>query len=212
MFKEVVTALISGNFVCQVSNPAGFDFLSDTRERDGMTNAEDVDQYIRRIGMKLSVTKSEGAYYVSHMNVDEDGRKASKILFTDIKNNIRLIIEFFKLVMDSTGNDYSVNPGEKIHVNKMMGLISANPSLIEALRKVANISKSFSTDGTDRQRLDKIIKKFRQDGYLEEVSREQEIYQFTGKIEYSNDSIEFLMQNDNISEDDKEFDSKEQSL
>jgi hypothetical protein len=208
MFDNVVTSLIAGKFICQVSDPAAYDFLYDETIRDGHTRADDVDQYLRRIGMKLSVTKSGGAYYISHMNVDDNGKKAAKLLFTNLKNNIRLVVDFFKLVMDATGKDYSVNPGEKIELNRLMGSISQNPSLLEALRKVANLGKTVAHDGTDRQRLEKVIKRMQAEGYLEEVNREQDIYQFTGKIEYMHDAMEFLMLHDQITEEDEAFDSK----
>lgn len=207
MFNQVTTKLISGQFICQVSAPEAFQYLTDPNVRNGKTCAEDIDQYLQRIGMRLSRTESGSAFYTTHSGVDDSGKKAAKQLFADVKNNLRFMVEFLKLVMDATGKDYAVNHGEKFNLSKLMGMISQNPSLIDALRKVANLGKAVSADGNDRSRLEKIVKKLRSDGYVEEMNQEQEIYQFTGKVEYLQDVMKFLAENDQITEEDKAFDN-----
>lgn len=207
MFNQVVTKLISGEFICAVSTPAEFQYLTDPVVRDGKTHAEDVAQYVKRIGRKLSNTDSGSAYYCTYLDIDDSGKKAAKVLFAKIKNDQRFMIDFLKLVMDATGNDYSVHHGEKFNMSKLMGQISQNPSLIDALRKVANLGKAVSTDGNDRSRLEKIVTKLRNDGYVEEMNKEQEIYQFTGKVEFLDDISKFLIENDMTSDHDKAFDS-----
>lgn len=207
MFEDIVTRLIGGHFICQVSDPAGYQFITNQELVNGRTRAEDIDLFLSRIGMKLSVTQSGAAYYVSYRDIEDKGRKSAKALFSDLKNNLRLLVEFFKLIMDATGNDYAVMPGQKIDLNKLSAIVSQNQSLVEALRKVALQCKGVGGD-TDRSRLDRIVKKLKQDGYLSEINKEQDLYQFTGKIEYFNDAMMFLTLHDDISEEDEAFDDK----
>ncbi|MBD8615026.1 hypothetical protein IFT69_15100 [Pseudomonas putida] len=207
MFSQVVTKLISGQFICAVSHPEAFQYLTDPSVRGGMTHAEDVNQYVFRIGMKLSRTESGQAFFVTWVDIDDLGKKAAKKQFADAKNELRFYVDFLKLVMDSTGKSHSINHGEKFNMSQLMGLISQNPSLMEALRKVANIGKAVSSDGNDRSRLAKIVGKLRNDGIVEEMNKDQEIFQFTGKVEYLQDVVKFVTENDVINAQDQAFDN-----
>jgi DNA-directed RNA polymerase specialized sigma54-like protein len=122
-----------------------------------------------------------------------------------------MLISFLDLVMRTARDDNAISPGEKVETNKMMNIIAQNPSLTEALRMVANQTKSIAVDGSDRQRLERILKKFKNEGYLEEVNKEEEIFQFTGKVEYVQEVIGFLMQHDQISQEDEAFDARKVS-
>lgn len=207
MFEATVTRLMSGQFICQVSDPVGYEFLTRNDLHNGKTNSEDVNQFLSRVGMKLSTTQSGTAFYCSHLDIDDQGKKAAKALFAELKNNLRLLVDFFKLVMDTTGNDFSVNPGQKLDLNRLGAVISQNQNLVEALRKVALMCKGVGGD-TDRGRLEKVVKKLKLDGYLIDVNKEQDIYQFTGKVEFFHDTLQFLMQHDQISEEDEAFNDK----
>lgn len=207
MFDDIVSRLLEGEFICEVSDPHGFSFLASTATRNGMTNADDVNQYLGRLKRKLSTTNSGTAYFSSRTDIDDRGKRAAKALFAEMKNNLRLLVDFFKLVMDYTGNDYAVRPGQIVDLNQMVAKISENQSLVEALRKVAIQCKGVGGD-TDRVRAEKVIKKLRADGYLVETNKEADIYQFTGKIEFFHDVIDFLIQHDNIAEEDEHFNDK----
>lgn len=207
MFEATVTRLMAGEFICQVSDPSGFEFLNKVEPVNGLTHREEVDAFLSRIGMRLSTTQSETTFFCSYLDVDDKGKRAARALFSELKNNLRLLVDFFKLVMDASGNDFSVNPGQKLDLNRMGATVSQNQNLVEALRKVAVMCKGVSGD-TDRMRLEKVVKKLRQDGYLVEVNKEQDIYQFTGKIEFFHDTLQFLMQHDKISAEDEAFNDR----
>lgn len=205
MFNRIVTQLISGKFICKVSFHDGHTYLSDA------DNFAKVDTYLRQIDLRLAKTGSEMAFFVTHADLDDQGKKAAKALFLDLKNNLRPLISFLDLVMRTARDDNAISPGEKVETNKMMNIIAQNPSLTEALRMVANQTKSIAVDGSDRQRLERILKKFKNEGYLEEVNKEEEIFQFTGKVEYVQEVISFLMQHDQISQEDEAFDARKVS-
>lgn len=204
MFDIVTTKLLSGQFLCGVSTPEEYEYLARDTTTDGQTNAEEVNRFLSRMGFKLSCTPTGSAYFMSWNNDSEDGIKSARQNFSDIKNNHRFLVEFFKLVLDIEGSDHAATPGHTIDLNKMSGIISQNESLISALRNVSSMVKGLSSD-TDRGRLDRIAKKMKQDGYLVEANKEQDLYRFTGKIEYLHAVIQFLVTHDNISEDDELF-------
>ena len=81
-----------------------------------------------------------------------------------------------------------------------MAAIDANPSFRNDLQTLAGQLK-VQADGTDRTRLDKVLRSFHEKGYLLLSNPEREIYQVTGKIEFIQEAIEFLMEHDTIRDD-----------
>jgi hypothetical protein len=208
LFASVVSGLIEGDFICLITDPEGFEFLSSAQLRDGKTNREDVDQYLRRMELRLTTTRDGGAFFAAHADIDGEGKKAAKKRFTELKNNLRPMVSFMEMVMRVTGDDNAISAGQKLDLNRMMARIGANAGLQEQLRKTAADTGITSKDGSDRDRLFRIVKRFKDDSYLRLINPESEIYMFTGRIEWLQEAIEFLMLHDKISEEDSEFDKR----
>lgn len=202
-FARVATALMQGGFICQITDYEGHQFLANT------VNQGDVDQYLRRIDLRLTTTRDGGAFFAAHADIDVEGKKDAKKRFTEVKNVLRPMVSFLELVMRITGDDESVAAGQVLNLNQMMARISENPSLYLQLRQTTiDIN---TKDGSDRERLNKIVKRFQNEGYLLLVNPESEIYMFTGRIEWLMEAIEYLMLHDEISEEDSEYDKRAES-
>ena len=189
MFEMVVQSLLAGDFICSVSNRDGFAFLSD------QDNQSAVNDYIGKIGLYLATTRSGGAYFSAHNagggpDDERSARKAAKEVFTEIKQTLRPLVSFLEMVMRAMQSDDLLVVGTSIEVNKLMGAIDANPSFRSDLQTLASQLK-LQADGTDRTRLDKVLKSFRDKGYLLLSNQEREIYQITGKIEFIQEVIEY---------------------
>lgn len=208
LFARVVSGLVEGQFICPITDHEAYQFLSSTQIRDGKTNQEDIDQYLRRLELRLTTTREGSAFFAAHADIDAEGKKAAKKRFTELKNILRPMISFMEMVMRVTGDDNSISPGQKLDLNRMMARIAENAGLTEQLRKTATDTGVTTKDGSDRERLNKIVKRFRDDGYLQLVNPESEIYMFTGRLEWLMEAIEFLMLHDKISEEDSAFDQK----
>ncbi len=199
-FGRVATALMEGGFICQITDYEGHQFLANP------VHQEDVDQYLRRIDLRLTATRDGGAFFAAHADIDVEGKKDAKRRFTEVKNVLRPMVSFLEMVMRITGDDDSVVAGQVLNLNQMMARISENPSLYLQLRQT---TVDINTkDGSDRERLNKIVKRFQNEGYLVLVNPESEIYMFTGRIEWLMEAIEYLMLHDEISEEDNEYDKR----
>ena len=197
MFEQVVQSLLAGDFICQVTNHSGYSFLYDQK------NQNEVNAYVGRIGLNVAVTRQGGAFFVAH-NADVDvDRKAIKEVFTEIKQTLRPLVSFLDMVMRVMQSDNLLVVGTPIEVNKLMGAIDANPTYRNDLQSLA-IQLKIQTDGTDRNRLEKVLRSFRDKGYLLLSNSEREIYQITGKIEFIQEVIAFLMEHDSIGEKEDE--------
>ncbi|CAI8764205.1 Transcriptional regulator [Pseudomonas sp. IT-P12] len=202
-FARVATALMEGGFICQITDYEGHQFLANS------VNQGDVDQYLRRIDLRLTTTRDGGAFFAAHADIGVEGKKDAKKRFTEVKNVLRPMVSFLELVMRITGDDESVAAGQVLNLNQMMARISENPSLYLQLRQTTiDIN---TKDGSDRERLNKIVKRFQNEGYLLLVNPESEIFMFTGRIEWLMEAIEYLMLHDEISEEDSEYDKRAES-
>jgi hypothetical protein len=201
MFESVVQSLLAGDFICPVSNHEGYFFLN---EQD---NQNTINDYLGKIGLHLAKTRHGGAFFAAHNVTGKPENRAAKEVFTDIKQNLRPLVSFLDMVMRVMQSDDFLAVGTVIEVNKLMGAIDANPSFRNDLQSLANQIK-IQAD-TDRNRLEKVLKNFRDKGYLILSNPEREIYQITGKIEYIQEVIEFLMEHDAIRDEEEETSLKQ---
>lgn len=114
-------------------------------------------------------------------------KKAAKDIFTEIKQNLRPCIEFIELIMRLQQSDHLI-PGSVIETYALISQIDMNPTFREQLQTLGRELK-LSADGTDKTRLDKLLKFMRDRGYLALSNPEREIYKVTGKIEYLHEVI-----------------------
>lgn len=205
MFNQVVQSLLAGEFICQVTDHSGFSYLNDPK------NHNEVNAYVGRIGLHLAVTRQGGSFFVAHHVDGGVDRKAAKEVFTEIKQSLRPLVSFLDMVMRVMQNDNLLVVGTPIEVNKLMGAIDANPSFRNDLQTLASQLK-IQADGTDRNRLEKVLRSFRDKGYLLLSNPEREIYQITGKIEFIQEVIEFLMEHDAIGDKEDETPSTQGAL
>lgn len=203
MFEQVVLALLSGEFICPVTGRDGFAYLEDGGNQGA------VDDYLSKIGLHLAKTRSGGAYFAAHNSVGGLERKAAKDVFAEIKHTLRPAVAFLDLVMRAMQSDEFLAVGTLLEVNKLMGVIDANPSFRNELQTLA-IQLKVPADGTDRTRLDKILKTFRERGYLHLSNSEREIYQITGKIEFIQEAIQFLSDLPEVARDGDDTDDVQQ--
>ncbi len=135
--------------------------------------------------------------------------------FADIKHNLRLLVGFFVHVMQALRQDQFLAPGSIIEANRLMAAIDENPNLRSELQALAGLGKGPTGDGTLRGTLERLLKKLRDDGYLVLANPEREIYEVTGKIEYLQEVVDFLMAHQSIPdevEEETEGDARQETL
>lgn len=197
MFEQAMTLLLSGEFVCSVSQPDAWRFLQDEENR------KEVSHFLGRLGRRLACTRHGSAWYVALAHLNPEERKGIRDEFADIKHNLRLVVGFFVHVMQAMHREEFLSPGSVIEANRLMAAIDENPSLRNELQTLVNLSKT-SSDGTLRNALQKLLKKLKDDGYLILANPEREIYEVTGKVEYLQEVVDFLMVHESVQEEVEE--------
>jgi hypothetical protein len=209
MFERVVFLLLSGEFICKVSHPEAFRFLSNDNE------FLEVDNYLSKLGRRLARTSHESGFYLAFSHCGESERKIIVDHYQKIKGVLMPVVLFFQLVMRATGKEDILMHGSMIETNFLIGQIDQDPGLRNELQSLAVISKSFAADGSHRIMFDKIIRLMKDEGYLVLANPDRGLYQVTSKVEYLLDVVRFLQDNDEklkAEEDTIETEGKTETL
>ncbi|WP_295452623.1 hypothetical protein [uncultured Thiodictyon sp.] len=198
MFEQTLTLLLAGEFICAVRYPDAWRFLEDEGQR------RDAEAFLNRLGRRLARTRQGGAWFAAYIQVGADERRAIREGFAEIKHNLRLLVGFFVHVMQAQRQDQFLAPGSVIESNRLMAAIDENPNLRGELLALAGLGKGATGDGTNRGTLDRLLKRLRDDGYLVLANPEREIYEVTGKIEYLQEVVDFLMEHQSIPDEPPE--------
>lgn len=209
MFERTLHLLLTGEFICDIRYQDAWHYL------DQETHREEVNAFLGKLGRRLAHTRHGGAWFAAYQRIGEQERSGMREHFAEIKRNLRFMVMFFVHVMQAQRQDQFLAPGSLIEVNRLMANIVENPNLTRELQSMASLVKGTASDGTLRGMLDRLIRKLRDDGYLESVNSEREIYAVTGKIEYLQEVIDFLMAHHEIPdeiEEDADADRRQESL
>jgi hypothetical protein len=204
MFEQTLTLLLAGEFICGVRYPDAWRFLEDEGQR------REVDAFLGKLGRRLAHTRQGGAWFAAYIQIGAEERRAMRDGFADIKHNLRLLVGFFVHVMQALRQDHFLAPGSIIETNRLMLAIDENPNLRSELQALAGLGKGPTGDGTLRGTLERLLKKLRDEGYLVLANPEREIYEVTGKIEYLQEVVDFLMAHQSIP-DEVEEESEEEA-
>lgn len=195
MFEQIAIRLLEGNFVCESTAPEAFRWLNDELSQ------QEVSDYLDKIGRRLTKTPNGLAYYAAWKKVGTNERAEVKRIFANIKQVIRPLIHFISLCMEVEKKDSSPIPGDRLEYAMLLKAVTQNPHLFEVLREFSSMGKEFSViEASAKGMLDKVIQQIERWGYLILINREQESYRFTGKLDYYYQVMEFLMENEGITD------------
>lgn len=194
-FDQIVIGLLEGAFICDSTMPEAFRILNEEQNRQAVSD------YLDKIGRRLSRTPGGQAYYATWKRVSNTERTEVKKVFSVIKQNVRPVIQFITLCMEVERKDVTPAPGDRLDYPALLKAITGSPHFTEMLREFGNMGKEFAAgDASTKSMLDKVFKQMESYGYIKNVSKEFETYLFTGKLDYYYQVIDFLMENENISD------------
>jgi hypothetical protein len=153
--------------------------------------------------LTLSTTPQQSAFYLTYQQLDDANRKSCKEEFISIKQQLRPLVHFMELLMRVTRNDEILSAGAVLEKHALMAKIDDSHDLSHQLDTIANQFAGIY-DKTKSGRLDKIFRRLEKEGYVVLANPEREIYQITGKIEYLQDIIAFLMEHEGIEEQEEQ--------
>lgn len=195
--EQTLTLLLRGEWICLIRYPDAYRFLADESKR------RDTESFLARLGRRLSCTRQGGAWFAAYIQIGPEERRAIREHFAVLKHDLRPLVDFFNLVMRAQRQDEFLAPGTVIESHALMAAIDGNLSLTTELKALAGYGKGTIGEGT-RSILDRLLRKLLDDGYLTLSNPERHIYKVTGKIEYFQAAIDFLMEHECVPEEIEE--------
>lgn len=198
MFEQAAHLLLGGHFICETTAGECFRYLQHEPHR------AEIDAWLRRMGRRLACTSTGYAYYMAYEKIGPGERTEVRKMFSDFKHNLRPVVNFMKLTMQALRREQAPTPGERIDFAATLNAIMGNAQLADELKGFPSLGKEYAAgDASVRSILDRVFQQLTKGGYLHLLDREREVYAFTGKIDYLDEVIQFLMANEQITEEEE---------
>ncbi|MGR8929884.1 MAG: condensin complex protein MksE [Gammaproteobacteria bacterium] len=191
MFKHVVESLLSGHFICPTAYPDAFEYLSQA------ANAEKIDAFLKPLDRELLNMDGE-LFYAAYTVIDDGNRAAIREAFSEIRSQLRPVVEWMDLVMTALSRDMPIRARDEIRLHLLLQAIEHEPSLSEQLNRLTQLTL-FKTSKTGlNDQLSWVLQKLEQTGYFVRPNPQASVYIATGKINYLHQVIAFLNDAENL--------------
>ncbi len=185
MFKQVVEALLNGQFICPTAFPDAFDYLSHA------ANADKINDFLKPLDRELLNSDGE-LFYAAYTVVDDSNRAAIRDAFSEVRSQLRPVVEWMDMVMTALGQDMPIRARDEIRLHQLLQAIEHEPSLSEQLNRLTQLTLFKTSKPGLNEQLAWVLQKLEQTGYLVRPNPQASVYIATGKINYLHGLIAFL--------------------
>jgi len=183
---RLLEALLSGQFICQISDEDGFHFLSDS------SNRERIDSHLHVLNRRLASACEGEVYFCAYRQLGDAEHKVLSQQFNEIAGNLLPLSEWLILSQEAQGQDSPISAGSALRLSELQTVVEDTPALREQLAKIAQYKLFGSTSGQVDGQLKQIFKRLCEQGYLVRPNQEKQIYIATAKVDYIFEVISFI--------------------
>lgn len=190
---RVLSALLSGQFICQVCDEDAWRYLKTSGNRDKL------EPHLNLLNRTIASAADGDVFYAAYLTLSDDERKVLGGQFQEVSANLMPLVEWLLLVQQTNGSDVPVTQGTAIRLTELQGTIEDTPAFAEQLEKISRYRLFGSTSTTLDGQLKQVFRKLTDLGYLARPNQDKQIYLATGKIEYLYDVIRFIDETEALS-------------
>ena len=190
---RVLSALLQGAFICQVTDEESWRFL---KSRD---NAAQLEPHLALLNRTLSTTAEGDVFFASFLTIGENERKVLTQQFQDTASNLVPLVEWLLLVQQANESDMPITMGSAIRLNELQTTIEDTPAYAEQLEKISRYRMFGSTSVNLDGQLKQVFKRLTEMGYLIKPNPDKQIYLGTGKIEHLYEMLRFIDETEALS-------------
>ena len=206
MFEQLLKRLLQGEFICEVSDEAGYRYLLDPGQ------AREVDAFLSRLNYRLSCTQNQLGFYAAYRTIDSSARNDIHKIFSQFRRELNPIVEWLDMMMSCLNQDTALSPGDTLNFSRLLHVIEQNQALADRLQTFAKFKDFSSADDSVKGRLEKLLTILQKWGYLTLANRDTLIYQVTGKLDYFYQALQFIQEHEQIPIEQGEVDTIQGSL
>lgn len=190
---RVVSRLLQGDFICQISDEEAWRFL---KSRD---NAQKLEPHLNLLNRTLATTGDGDVFFAAYLTLGDEERKVLTGQFQETASSLVPLVEWLLLVQQASESDVPVTMGNAIRLNELQTTIEDTPAYAEQLEKISRYrlfnSASVNLDGQLKQ----VFKRLTDLGYLVKPNPDKQIYLATGKVEHLYEMIKFIDETESLS-------------
>ncbi|EGW22377.1 condensin complex protein MksE [Methylobacter tundripaludum] len=206
MFDQLLKRLLQGEFICEVSDEAGFRYLQDPE------NAAQVDEFLTRLDYRLSSTQNRLAFFAAYRTIDSSARSDIRKVFYQFRIELQPVVEWLDMMMSCLNQDTALSPGDTLSFSGLLQVIEHNQALADRLQTFAKFKDFTSGDDSVKGRLEKLLLTLCKWGYLTLANKDTLIYQVNGKLDYFYQALQFIQEHEQIPVEQGETDTIQGSL
>ncbi|GAA6184107.1 hypothetical protein [Aliiglaciecola sp. NS0011-25] len=190
---RILESLLSGAFICQVSDEDAWRFLKTSG------NSDKIETQLNMLNRTLASAAEGDVFYAAYQTLGDNERKVLTGQFQDISSHLVPLVEWLLLVQQASGTDVPVTQGTAIRLAEIQLTIEDTPAFAEQLAKISHYklfgSTSVSVDGQVKQ----VFKRLTDLGYMLRPNQDKQIFIATGKVEYLYEVIKFIDETESLS-------------
>ncbi|GAA0855974.1 hypothetical protein [Aliiglaciecola litoralis] len=190
---RILEQLLSGAFICQVSDEDAWRFLKTSG------NADKIEVQLNLLNRTLASAADGDVFYAAYQSLGDNERRVLSSQFQEISGHLVPLVEWLLLVQQASGTDIPITQGSAIRLTELQGTIEDTPAFAEQLAKISHYklfgSTSVSTDGQIKQ----VFKRLTDLGYMLRPNQDKQIFIATGKVEYLYEVIKFIDETESLS-------------
>lgn len=192
MFESLVKRLLQGDFICEVSDEAGFQYLQNPE------NHFQLEDYLQHLNYRLASTQNKLAYYAAYIEINNSARQDIRKVFQQFRLELHPVVEWLDMMMACLKQDSVLSPGDTLAFSSLLQVIENNQALADRLQSFAKFKDFSSSEDSIKGRLEKLLSTLHKWGYLQLANRDTLIYQVTGKLDYFYQSLQFIKEHEEI--------------
>lgn len=190
---RILEKLLSGAFICQVSDEDAWRFLKTSG------NGDKIESQLNVLNRTLASAAEGDVFYAAYQSLGDDERKVLTQQFQEISSHLVPLVEWLLLVQQANGSDVPVTQGSAIRLSELQGTIEDTPAFSEQLAKISHYKLFGSTSVSVDGQLKQVFKRLTDLGYLLRPNQDKQIFIATGKIEYLFEVIRFIDETESLS-------------
>lgn len=190
---RILELLLSGAFICQISDEEAWRFLKNSG------NSDKVEAQLNILNRTLASAAEGDVFFAAYQSLYDNERKQLGSQFQEISSQLMPLVEWLLLVQQANGSDVPVTQGTAIRLNELQTTIEDTPAFAEQLEKISRNRLFGSTSTQLDGQLKLVFNRLTQLGYLLKPNAEKQIFIATGKVEYLYDVLKFIDETEALS-------------
>lgn len=195
VFESAFRLLLAGEIICEHRYPEEHNILQ-------------FEEYLSRMNLTLEMlnrqvrsTQDRSAFLLAYSDSSNPkAREAIKSEFSLVVNQIEPLVKWLRLVMDVTGSERPIVPGEIVSESEMQTHIEQVPTLESKLDALVKSGLFLSRHAESKGRLSSVMTKLVDEGYLVKIGTAGTRYRATGKWSWLYDVMAFIKTHENLPE------------